>query len=63
MASRYYGIDIGAATEGAVTEDSSTTSKGVEVAVDLTKVTTREQALLAIEKLEAYITRSNWPPA
>lgn len=63
MADRFYGINIGAATEGAVTEDSSSPSKSVEVVIDLAVVTTREQALLALEKIEAYLTTSNWPPA
>lgn len=63
MADRYYGVEIGAPTEGAVTEDSSTTSKGVELVVDLAVVTTREQVILALEKLKYYLTKSNWPPA
>lgn len=71
MAKRYYGLDNEAAVgnAGNVTENSSTTSKAVELVVDLTKVdvTTpagRQQVLDAIEKLEYYVsTAAPWPPA
>ena len=63
MASRYFGIEMGKTFDD-VTQGSSTTSKTVEIVVDLADGATREQVLLAIEQLEMYITKNtNWPPA
>lgn len=59
MASRYYGIDVGSHT---VTEDSSTTSLGMELVVDLTKYTAKKQVLVQLEEIINYITADEWPP-
>lgn len=64
MATRRFGISRGEnftqVTEGvgaAVAGDS------VELTVDLASSLTREDVLLALEKLEYYILQANWPPA
>lgn len=64
MAIRYYGVDPGTGVQrGAVTEAASTTSEGIELTVDDTKVSSREQVLLALKQLESYILNANFPPA
>jgi hypothetical protein len=63
MASRFYGIDLGGNKVGDVTEGSSTGSKGVEVQVDLTKVTHRIDILQALEVLKQYIISRETDPA
>jgi hypothetical protein len=59
----YFGINNGAGFSGNVTENSSTTSKDVEVVINTNaNVPSKEELLLAIEKLEYYITTAskNW---
>jgi len=55
MASRYYGANVGAMQPTDVTEAASTTSKAVEVQVDLSKTTSRLAVLQALEALTNYI--------
>lgn len=62
MASRYYGINRGA-TEDGVTDNSSTTSKDLEVVFDLTKNFTQEEILRALEYISNYILKNQFPPA
>lgn len=67
MASRYYGIERGQ-TRKDVLEASSTSSVGVELVVDLAKVSTDGQSqreiLIAIEEIKQYIqTKAKFPPA
>lgn len=64
MATRIYGISRGEAynqvTEGvgaAVVADS------VELTVNLASNLTREDVLLALEKIKGHIINGNWPPA
>lgn len=57
----YFGINQGDNEYEAVSSTSSTTSKDVEIVVNDTNVTSREDLLLAIEKLENFVLRSNWP--
>jgi hypothetical protein len=69
MANRYYGINQGERQPN-VTEDSSTTSKAVELTVDLTKMGNglgkmgkAELKDLVQEILNHILTKQNWPPA
>lgn len=55
MASRFYGVNKGAMMPKDVTESGSTTSSGVEVAIDLTKVTSKIDALNCLEAIQDYI--------
>lgn len=55
MASRFYGVSVGAMLPTDVTESSSTTSKAVEVQIDLTKTTSRIAVLQALEALTNYL--------
>lgn len=57
----YFGINNGDNEYAAASSSASTTSKEVEIVVNNTNVPTREELLLAIEKLENFILRSNWP--
>lgn len=58
MTAQYIGINNGD-NEYAVASGSSTTSKDVEIVIaDVTKLTSKEELLLAIEKLENFIIRS-----
>lgn len=64
MASRFYGIDLGGNKPTDVTEGAATGSKGVEIQVDLSKVTRRTDILLLVEALQHYlITRETDPAA
>jgi len=64
MASRFYGIDLGGNKPTDVTEGAATGSKGVEIQVDLAKVTRRTDILLLVEALQHYlITRETDPAA
>ncbi|MEK0416826.1 MAG: hypothetical protein RI949_832 [Pseudomonadota bacterium] len=59
----YFGINNGAGLSGGVAEGSSTTSKDVEVVINTNaNVPSKEELLLALEALEAYITTAlkNW---
>lgn len=63
MANHYYGVTVpGPGVVGSVTVGTSTTSKNVELVV-LDGVTGRskEQLLLAIEAIEAYIITHDAP--
>ena len=62
MASRYYGVNKGVEAYS-VSEDSSTTSKKVELVVDLSANQTRQEVLVALKKIEDHIMRGIWPPA
>lgn len=57
----YYGVNKGQSEYGAATSTSSTTSRDVEIVVNNTNITSREDLLLAIEKLENVILRSKFP--
>lgn len=64
MTDRYYGADLGASTHDDVTEDTSTTSKAIELRVTYTTTGLNKLQLLnALEALEARIKKDNWPPA
>jgi NACalpha-BTF3-like transcription factor len=58
----YYGINKGT-DESTATVATSTTSKDVEIVVNSTNVTTRNDLLMALEKLENAVLKLNWPPA
>ena len=62
MAKRYIGVDQGG-RDVDVTEDSSTTSKNVELVIDLAQGMSRQEVLLAIEYIENKILNDQWPPA
>ena len=64
MANRYYGVSIGGGMPTEVTEAGSTTSKDVELAVNLSASgADRTQVLKALEAIQNYITTDTWPPA
>ena len=56
MASRYYGCEVGAGLPADITESGSTTSKKIELVVDLTASGLNKIAVLkALKALEGYI--------
>lgn len=57
----YYGINKGDGEYSSATSSSSTTSKDVEVVVNNTNVTTRQELISSLEKLINVVLRSNWP--
>jgi hypothetical protein len=62
MASRFYGIALGA-NAYEVEEDSSSNTTDIEVAVDLTNSPTREDVVVGLTNIINYIMRDQWPPA
>ena len=59
----YFGINNGAGSMGNITEGGSTTSKDVEVVINTNaNVPSKEELLLAVVKLNDYITTAskNW---
>lgn len=64
MASRYIGLNRGNQLDGAIAEGASTNSKSIELVIDLADTTlTKEDVVLALEALEAYIVKRAWPLA
>jgi len=63
MPTYFFGINDGAGSMGNITESATTTSKDIEVVINTTaNVPTKTELLLALEKLEDYITTAskNW---
>lgn len=64
MATRLYGISRGEqynqVTEGV---GSAVAADSVEVTVDLASSLTREDVLMALEKIKQHIINGDWPPA
>lgn len=63
MATYFFGINNGAGAMGNITEQATTTSKDVEVVINTTaNVPSKEELLLAVQKLNDYITTAlkNW---
>ena len=59
----YFGINSGAGAMGNITEQSTTTSKDVEVLINTNaNVPSKEELLLSMQKLFDYITvaSKNW---
>lgn len=64
MATRRYGLSRGE-TEFQVTEGvgSATASDNIELTVDLAVSLTKNEVILALEMLQNWIIKGNWPPA
>lgn len=63
MATRIYSTDVGAQKETVTDGVGSATTKGIECTFDLAKVTTKEQAVIALEAISEYVLNNIWPPA
>ena len=61
MANYYYGINKGAQPYTASVA-GATTGKDVEIVVNGTNVTTRQEVKIALENLLDTLIQSNWPP-
>jgi len=57
----YYGINDGDNEYAAASSTSATTSKDVEIVVNNTNITTRQELIAALLNLQNFILRSNWP--
>jgi hypothetical protein len=63
MAVQYYGAAIGAQKAVDVTEDTSTTSAVIELAVTYTTLgMSKHHVLNALSALREYILQDAWPP-
>lgn len=64
MATRRYGISRGE-QYNQITEavGAAVSSDSVELTVDLASNLTKEDVLMALEKIEMHIIKGNWPPA
>ena len=62
MASRFYGVDVGAMQPKDVTEGGSTGTKAVELQVDLTKCTDKLQAVQAVMAILNYLQTTETNP-
>lgn len=63
MATYFFGINDGAGAMGNITEGATTTGKDIEVVINTTaNVPSKEELLLAVQKLSDYITvaSKNW---
>lgn len=59
--SYYYGINKGDNEYAAASSTSSSTSKDVEITVNNTNVTSRQELLTALQNLYNFVLRSQWP--
>jgi hypothetical protein len=57
----YYGLNKGDNEYQAASSASSTTSKDIEIVVNDTNVTSRQELLTAITNLYNFVLRSNFP--
>ena len=57
----YYGINDGGNEYQCASSTSATTGKDVEIVVDNTSITSRQELLTALANLQNFILRSNWP--
>ncbi len=57
----YYGVNNGDNEYAATSSTSSSTSKDVEIVVNNTNITSRQDLLLAVEKLVNFIIRQQFP--
>lgn len=62
MADRFYGLDRGD-VKNDISEDSSSPTKDVEVAVDLAIGMDKSEVLILLDEIKAYILENQWPPA
>lgn len=57
----YYGVNNGDNEYAATSSTTSTTSKDVEIVVNNTNITSRQDLLIAVEKLVNFILRQQFP--
>jgi hypothetical protein len=64
MATRIYGVSRGE-TEFQVVEGvgAAVAADGVELTVDLAVSLTKEDVILAVDRIKNHIIKGNWPPA
>lgn len=57
----YYGVNNGDNEYAAASSTSASTSKDVEIVVNNTNITSRQDLLVAVEKLVNFILRQQFP--
>jgi L-alanine-DL-glutamate epimerase-like enolase superfamily enzyme len=63
MATRKYGISLGENHTEVTEAVGSAVTDNVEVTIDLAAGMSRQDAILALQKVQNYIAEHNWPPA
>ena len=63
MATRRYGLSVGENyTQVTEAVGSATAADDIELTVNLATVTKREQILMALERIQMWVIKGNWPP-
>ena len=63
MATRRYGLSVGENyTQVTEAVGSATVADDIELTVNLATVTKREQILMALERIQMWVIKGNWPP-
>ncbi len=65
MATALLGLNLGQSQYNVVVTNPgpATTSNDLEINIDLTKITSKEGALLLIQSIEDAMISNTWPPA
>jgi len=63
MADRFYGLDRGDNFDTEVTEQATSPTKDVEIAIDLAVSLEKSEVVDLIERIKQHIIKGNWPPA
>jgi hypothetical protein len=63
MADRFYGLDRGDNEFTVVTEQATSPTKDVEIAVDLAVSLEKSEVLQLIDMIKNHIIEGDWPPA
>jgi len=63
MADRFYGLDRGDNEFSVVTEQATSPTKDVEIAVDLAVNLEKSEVLQLIDMIKNHIIEGDWPPA
>lgn len=63
MATEKYSVDTGGNYSTVTKATGSSTTKAMEMTVDLAKFTTKQEVLNCAQALVEYITRDIWKPA
>ena len=63
MADRFYGLDRGDNFDTEVTEQATSPTKDVEIAIDLAVSLEKSEVIDLIERIKMHILNDDWPPA
>lgn len=63
MADRFYGLDRGDNEFTEVTEQATSPTKDVELAIDLAVSLEKSEVLQLLDMIKNHIIKGDWPPA